>query len=317
MKKELKYFLLGMAATFVGMLLFHFGLKLYNKITSKPENPIIQENKQTGEVVNGYSYIKTDAEASNGINSIKCEALKDVKQYNAKFIITNENELYEINMWQKFSENNENCQKITDIKIKSIILDYLLLGEDNKLYLYQYNENSKKYEIKEKDYAESIDNIYKKYLIKDDIISFKYENERYNNTDDSRTYTFNVIKTDGKLYRYVIFEKYNPSINTYSSKLESSNELYSFDGEHIKYYFSGSDMMSNSIVTDKNLYVSVNTNPECHDYVDMECEYAFVKDEYFTNKVNDMAYINNIQETYVNYYDKDGNIINISKTKVK
>ena len=79
-----------------------------------------------------------------------------------------------------------------------------------------------------------------------------------------------------------------------------------------------------NIYTDKGVYYSVNTNPECIEYADIKCEYKLEKEKYFSTKVDDAVYYYGLYNskdedgeyiTRFEYLNKDGKRVLIRKEK--
>lgn len=205
------------------------------------------------------------------ISAINCSALNDVKLiYNDGEFLTNNGDVYKININSLFS-NNTNCIKINDnIKITRKISDYYYDSESN---LYYENDNN---------------------LIKiNDKAILKQEKHIIDDNTIISGSTLLYLKNDGKIYRYN-FENYQEEI------------IKSIDNEKILYYIVYSDASENFdygdyyslIKTNKAYYTIINTNKEeCEKYVDTKCEYSLLMNKKLTNIYDKIIYID--REYYI------------------
>lgn len=319
MKKELKFFLLGVLSTIVaaGIIFGVICLIEFINVKTRNHNNSSNGNQESRVVIDGYRYTEI---IESKESTIVCSVLNNIKQYYNNYLLTNSNELYEFNSTQKFSDTNENCHKITDIKIKKIMDNNYYLSEDNKLYHFNW-ENDNKPILKEVENYGSTNKIIVDILSSDDIVSARQIKNEWK--DDKAIYIYEVLKTDGKVYEYTISTKDNYNSNTGNStttvRLEDEKLKLEIPGEKIKKYYGEDEYNRASAITDKGIYLAKVKNAECKDYADIECEYELVKDDYFSKKLSDIS-INNyieVEDNWANlyYYNKEGKHIQLTKSK--
>lgn len=205
------------------------------------------------------------------ISAINCSALNDVKLiYNDGEFLTNNGDIYKININSLFS-NNTNCIKINDnIKITRKINDYYYDSESNLYYENDYN------------------------LIKiNDKAILKQEKHIIDDNTIIGGSTLLYLKNDGKIYRYN-FENYQEEI------------IKSIDNEKILYYIVYSNPSENYdygdyyslIKTNKAYYTIITTNKEKWEkYADTKCEYSLLMNKKLTNIYDKIIYID--REYYI------------------
>ena len=301
MKKDktikLKFFVLGfISASVLGLAVFGIIKLLPNKSNDKTNSNITE--------IDGYVYEKN-------IDSQKytCDKLEDVWIMGSTYFITNSGEIYKFNSEKKFSENNQNCIRESLNLVVNKYYDGAFLATDGKYYRFDFDEFNR-FEIKETDMSNS--KVYLDYFKDEDIKfvkSFKFDDENKKNH-------YYVIKTDGKIYEYVISWYFDDDAMERVYVLDSAELFYSIDNEYIKYYeieYEESDKFK-YIVTDKGIYVPEAVNKECETYEDIKCEYKYVKEKYMNSIFKDVIYLGYADNSSYSYYSKT-NYVRISKNK--
>lgn len=288
---------------------------IFKMFLSKPKNRETINLKSNQEILNGYIYETRNKFVDDDDieqRTIVCDALKKVKYVDEvdRYIITTDDELYELNLSKKYSTTNQNCQKVTDLKIKNKIYD-IYIGEDNKMYQ-NYEEG-----LKERMERYNGDLIILDMLSRDDVVSIR-EIKSGDYALDNSPFVYEILKSDGKIYEceIVVINK--------EVKILKQEIKYEIPGEIIKKYklsYSDIEELGPShtyIITDKGFYTSKLKNSECEDYVDIKCEYEYIKEEYFSRKVNEIAlmlgYSGYTRWGELNYYNSDGKFVSIKKT---
>lgn len=221
-----------------------------NKNTSNEGNN--EENKLSS--IKGYNIRETDVVPSyyQKVN-VKCDEIKDIKDYYFGYFITNYGELYKFSYDKVFSDTDTNCKRInTNIKFIKFI-DGGLLDENNNIYVIDKDDNLSLFtfqpgympmpylnDIAKKEYI----NVSRTMKPNDNIhIYFYYsENKVYKLKDD--------FNTEADVEENAIFEL-------------KKDETISY-------------IVDATIKTNKNFYIykSVITNKdECNKYADIECNY--------------------------------------------
>lgn len=263
--------------------------------------------------------------------NFKCDALDNIKVLDNNYLITKDNEIYDISFDGLYS-NNQNCKKKdTNIDIKNIVSianidNYLILTKNNKLYNINIdNEMKGQYPS------------FAKTLLNDNNITHIIHRDQNNNYDDnmSREIMALVLKKDNKIYKQYYNEKgiYNDNIQTFDYKITfKREEVYKSLEEYgniqeivtSNYYTSNSgknyqleDNTPTTIISDKGYYYldEVKTD-ECIKYKDIECKLELKESEIYKRFSKDIKFIggqytilsdNSIIETrYLTYpLDKD------------
>lgn len=235
----------------------------------------------------------------------KCDALDNIKVLDNNYLITKDNEIYDISFNELYS-NNQNCKKREiNIDIKNIVriggIDkYLILTKNNKLYNINIdNEMKGRYPS------------FAKVLLNDDNITHIIYTDQSNHYDDymSREIMSLVLKKDNKIYKQYYNEKeiYNENIQTYDYKITfKKEEMYKSLEEYgniqeiviSNYYASNSgknyqlDNTPTTIISDKGYYYldEVKTD-ECIKYKDIECKLELKESEIYKRFSKDIKYI--------------------------
>lgn len=318
MKIKIKFFILGFLSCLILSGIIIGGIFIVNDLNKNNNNNDNNNNKEKeGTVVEGYRYIE-EKRSDDNENNITCTMLNNVKQYansyDDSYFITNDNDLYIINKYQKFSDTNENCHKYTNKKIKNIIINsgdgITFIDENNNSY---YASHEKK-DLEA--YTGSPQFVNTDILWYMDTGTEETENHNF-------IYKIIVLEPDGKLYNYKT-KWQNDGYILLSRELE-----YEIDNEKIVNVQMEHDPNFNTwfiknLYTDKGVYYSVNTNPECIEYADIKCEYKLEKENYFSTKINEVIYYYGLYNskdedgeyiTRFEYLNKDGKRVLIRKEK--
>ena len=282
-----------------------------------------------------YKYIQCDDE--NNCNTynmafttkdFKCDALDNIKVLDNNYLITKDNEIYDISFYDLYS-NNQNCKKKeTNIDIKDIkktIRGYSIISKDNKLYDLDLNEYN---------YSTTIE--LKIFDNDDNMIIFDTQplNDYGGPTGQTNTVIALVLKSDNNIYKQYYRETYD--YNTLKNEMESTakfskEEVYKSLAEYgnIKYIslnnYKTNDSLDykleentiKTIISDKGYYYldEVKTD-ECIKYKDIECKLELKESEIYKRFSKDIKFIgqqytilsdNSVIETqYLTYpLDKD------------
>ncbi len=286
MKKELKYFLLGVGSTILGIIVIFLSFLLFIWLMERADDNDLK-NEQEFKVV----------------QTINCDALKNAKFINNSYIFTNDG-IYQYSTSKKYS-NNTNCKKINDAEIEKVI-GYDFMKDDHKVYSIKYDTG----ELVENNY-----NFYKiDYFANDEVIYVSNYTSAY--VDSKETIYFLALKTDGKIYKVKYVRNYQK--NTYEKVAEEVWQEYA--DEKILMFSSDEhyDNDTNEYVvslhylkTDKSIYLRENNNKEeCQKYIDVKCTYELVKNAYLS-KINnkiigkiDYGFILN-DGSLIEYYDNN------------
>lgn len=265
----------------------------------------------------------------------KCDALdKDIKFLGNNYIITKDNEIYDISFDELYS-NNQNCKKrdidinIKDIKFKFDVafVGIRFISDDNKLYNSNLEKIDDSFEFDTVEY-----NIYReKNNITGIVGQVNTEIIEYNGWNNKEKITLLVLKDDNKIYNQVYhnIHNYNTKKNTYTLKEEklykSLEEYGNIQHIDLSNFYSGSsgknyqleDNTITTIISDKGYYYlkEIKTD-ECIKYKDIECKLELKESEIYKRFSKDIKFIgkkytilsdNSIIETrYLTYpLDKD------------
>ena len=264
----------------------------------------------------------------------KCDALdKDIKFLGNNYIITKDNEIYDISFDELYS-NNQKCKKrdidinIKDIKFKvdGAFGGIKFISDDNKLY----NENLSKID----DSFEFI-TVESKVYQDNNIIgiygSIDSDTIEYNGWNNKDKHTLMVLKKDNKIYKQTYYDIVNFDTKKHTYTLEKE-EFYKSLEEYgniqyidLSYYYLDSngnnrelkEKTITTIISDKGYYYldEVKTD-ECTKYKDIECKLELKESEIYKKFSKDIKFIgeqytilsdNSIIETrYLTYpLDKD------------
>lgn len=312
-----------------------------NDYNVKKEQEKLQEERINAKTLmeyvktHDYKYIQCDDE--NNCNTynmafttkdFKCDALDNIKVLDNNYLITKDNEIYDISFNELYS-NNQNCKKKeTNIDIKDIkktIRGYSIISKDNKLYDLDLNEY---------DYSTTIE--LKIFDNDDNMIIFDTQplNDYGGPTGQTNTVIALVLKSDNNIYKQYYKETYN--YNTLKNEMESTakfskEEVYKSLAEYgnIKYIsldnYKTNDSLDykleentiKTIISDKGYYYldEVKTD-ECIKYKDIECKLELKESEIYKRFSKDIKFIgqqytilsdNSVIETqYLTYpLDKD------------
>ena len=229
-------------------------------------------------------------ENNNGnelIRVLKCNVLNNIKYSFDNYFITNDNDLYVLNINQLYS-NNENCKKINNdekiIKLMSArekannYYKYFVLDDKGNIYNINNNELTLYTDIKNENY---------------DVPVF----ETFQDDNIVSQYLYFALKKDGNLYWYEeIFQRQDKNklvlLKKYDNEIILEYSLINIQQGYIGY-----------IKTDKAFYTTKAINQEqCEKYADVECQYEIVKNEKLTDIYDDIS-IYRLDSTYIT---KDG-----------
>lgn len=216
------------------------------------------------------------------VENYKCSQLENVKYhidgYPQKFL-TNDNDLYVISY--KLFNDNTNCKLLAE--------NVTFINGD----IYR-DKNNKYYKIV--DYSSKV---------LEDYELANHTKEIYDKFEDSKYEQGYYIK-DGKIYKY--------------NYRFLNDELYEYniDEKIIDFDFNDNDTMTNHILkTDNAYYIMTKTNEaECDKYVEVECEYKFIKNEYLTKMYDEIAFIYGLNFQKVFAIMKNGDEIEIPRSRV-
>ena len=239
----------------------------------------------------------------------KCDALDNIKVLDNNYLITKDNEIYDISFNDLYS-NNQNCKKKdTNIDIKNIVSiggidNYLILTKNNKLY--SINSINRDNEMKGQ-YPS-----FAKTLLNDNNITHIIHTDQNNNYDDnmSREIMALVLKKDNKIYKQYYNEKeiYNDNIQTFDYKITfKREEVYKSLEEYgniqhidLSNFYIGSsgknyqleDNTITTIISDKGYYYleEIKTD-ECIKYKDIECKLELKESEIYKRFSKDIKFI--------------------------
>ena len=313
----------------------------------KKEQEKLQEERRNAKTLmeyvktHDYRYIQCDDE--NNCNTynmafttkdFKCDALDNIKILDNNYLITKDNEIYDISFYDLYS-NNQNCKKKDiDIKIKDVKVSFnqwgkyiVFVSSDNKLYNSNLDKIDDSFEFDTIEY-----NIYReKNNITGIVGQVNTETIEYNGWNNKEKITLLVLKDDNKIYNQVYhnIHNYDTKKNTYTlkeEKLYKSLEEYGNIQEIVtsNYYTSNSgknyqleDNTPTTIISDKGYYYldEVKTD-ECIKYKDIECKLELKESEIYKRFSKDIKFIgqqytilsdNSVIETqYLTYpLDKD------------
>lgn len=305
MKTELKFFLIGVGSTIgaiillVGLFFIIFGGKKVYR--DSDENDIVTSGENKYKL---YDYKE---------ESIVCSALVNAKYHVENYFITKDGDLYIINSEKKYSDTDENCKRLSDKKFKAFMPNGSgFVSDDNELYSNYDNEFKLRCSAKDNNCLNEF-RIYKKMLTNYNIVKFTIAESNYK--DNKYYYTYVAMGSDGILHKIEVQSSYDYDYkkdeNVYNDKLIKESVIDNFNGEKVldfMYYSSGG---SGYAVTDKGIYYRKAINPECVKYADIICEYEYAKEDYYTERMNDIFYVNNLNSYDNNrsltYMDKNGN----------
>ena len=324
MKKEVKFFILGSLANMVAIgviagIIFLGGLIIEKIDDARYSSSGDSSSKSNKVTIGDYEYrddnLYIAEKAYREYQDITCSELSTLNLMgygDSRYtFISSTGELYELNTYKKYSDTNSNCRKVSDTKLRGRY-QHLFVGEDSTLYNLSYKENSSSGYL-ETESANYLDiRIFKKEINANDVVVAQQLKSK--SQDNNTIYTYLVLKTDGILYSYDI-----EYIGISSSIKKIKEEVYfKQDGEKVKYFYIDGYSGQGGIITDKGVYVSVLSVPECKTFADVTCEYKFEKEEYFSKYVTDIAYVMNIsgsdEGAIIGYYNKEGKYYSVVKS---
>ena len=220
-------------------------------------------------------------------DDFSCEALipKANKEYEAiryvssTYAITTTGVIHELSFGKKFS-NEEYCMKAdTTQTVKAIVGNEVFRSEDNKIYYLKKSDGHDAYTevpISDSNYPAY------RFFLKDNKDLLKVQS-----VGNSSYY---VLKEDGDVYKYVLGRN-----NANGVYLVNSTKIYTHDNygsEILDFNYAGEQSEATFIRTEDSIYRNTALNRDmCNKYVDIECEYEFLKDEILTKHYDHiMAY---------------------------
>lgn len=281
----------------------------------KIKQSVMNNERRNAKTLTLMEYVKTHDDSIACVNkqncdkyymkfttkNFKCDALDNIKVLGNNYLITKDNEIYDISFNELYS-NNQNCKKREiNIDIKNIVRrggidEYLILTKNNKLYDINIdNEMKGQYPS------------FAKTLLNDNNITHIIHTDQNNNYDDnmSREIMALVLKKDNKIYKQYYNEK---EIDTWDYKITFKREevyksleeygniklinLSSFYiGSSGKYYELESNTPT-TIISDKGYYYldEVKTD-ECIKYKDIECKLELKESEIYKKFSKDIKVI--------------------------
>ncbi len=196
---------------------------------------------------------------------------KKIKYYNNSYLVTEDGEIYELSIGQKYS-NNENCKKAdTSILVDGIFGD-VARGRDGKIYYLTTQNNAAKYSA-----VPNTDNSYSLYsLLLGDV------NNRKVQVADNNTGSYLVLKSDGNIYNYII----SRTQDNKNYMVVGSSVAYSkteFGGNIIDFSYQGNSTGTFMRTTNTVYRLRASNAEECSKYADVECVYKMEEDDAFLN----------------------------------
>lgn len=194
-----------------------------------------------------------------------------IKYLDSSFAVTDEGNVYELSMGQKFS-NDKNCKKAKyDLGVVAIFDNKIVKADNGKYYYIVSQNNAAAYsEVTVNDNAYEIYNL----LLADSTILKVV-------TIDQSNGIYYVLKNDGNVYKYIITRA--SSQEAYS--IASTAIVYNkgdFGGAIVDFNEAG-EHPSTFIKTSNAIYRMQATNKEkCSKYADVVCKYKLKKDATLT-----------------------------------
>lgn len=196
------------------------------------------------------------------------------------YAINEDNELFQISIGKKYS-NNKNCKKTKSVgKVVSTIDNKILKSVDNKLY-----------------YAPTTNTIIKEILPTDEnyILYQTLTNDptiKKVQTIDNQKGIYYILKEDGNIYEYNLLKDIN--LNTYqitNTKILYNKEKY--DGMIIDFNYNFNNQNAIFVKTKNTYYRMLTQNEEeCTKYIDVACEYKMKKDELLNSNKESIVHYN-------------------------
>lgn len=132
-----------------------------------------------------------------------------------------------------------------------------------------------------------------------------------------------VLEDNSKLYYESLvvpgIEKYEEQHYLKEGKIYTKNhEIYNYDfnGETIlDYNFDINNDITNYIIkTDKAYYIlEIVNEEECEKYIDVKCDYNYVKNDFLTDKYNEISYVYGVNYETIFAIMKNGDNIEINR----
>ena len=223
---------------------------------------------------------------------------KKIRYLTSSSIISEDGELYEISLGQKYA-NNSNCKKAdTDLDVVSLFDDKVFKSSDGKYYyLKDDGTRGEKYtEVASND---------SDYPIIDLLL--KQTGTYKVNTVDSKAGIYYALKNDGNVYSYKVVQA---DRNT-PPAIESMTMVYNkndFSGSIIDFNYYGENSGSTFVMSDSKAFkMYVKNEKECTKYADVACKFEMREFESYTeNKDYILAYNGSL---LITTYGKTFNVI--------
>ena len=194
-----------------------------------------------------------------------------IKYLDNSFVVTDNGNIYELSMGQKFS-NDKNCRKAKyDLGVSAIFDNKIVRAENGKYYYIVGQNNIPVYsEVTANDSGYEIYNL----LLTDSAVVKVV-------TIDQSNGIYYVLKNDGNVYKYVVIRALSRGAYSIASTAIVYNKS-DFGGAIVDFNEAG-EHPSTYIRTDSSIYRMQATNKEkCTKYADIVCKYKLKKDTTLT-----------------------------------
>lgn len=237
---------------------------------------ITRSIRQDGFVINERKFVcSTLVPEKKMFSKEQKNTTEKIKFIDSGMVISENGNMYELSFNGVFS-NNMNCKKVgSNIKVKSMIDNEVILGEDGRYYYLGASDNIIKYsEVPRTDPSLGV---YKLILGDDNVIKAMSVN--------SNIKSYYVLKKNGNIYNYVL--KQNDATKEYYVLTDNlAYRASDFDGNIVDFKYFG-EANSTYFRTEKSIYRMLSTNlSECSKYVDVACKYELKKDEVLSNNMD-------------------------------
>lgn len=191
------------------------------------------------------------------------------------FAITNEGNIYELSLRQKFS-NGQNCKKSSFPLIVESIFDNSVIKASDGKYYYLFSQSN----VPAYSEVTTMDNNYSIYnllLTDPDVLKVQ--------TIDQNQGYYYVLRRDGSIYNYVVTrESYNSPYTLAGAALVYNKNDY--NGKIMDFY-EAFDNPATFIKTNKEIHRMQATNlDQCMKYADVYCKYKMSLDKVLTEHLD-------------------------------
>ena len=213
-------------------------------------------------------------------DTIKCDAIKDnnVLYFDYKGFVLENGDYYDyVTSEDKLYSNGEQCKKREDISNVVKVYYDKFYTKDNKICLMQYDmDNNYKFDCNKDE--KNVDS----YLIRKDDIKKVLQSIYAPSKNDTYYYYYFVIKTDGKLYKEEVTQKY------FSDKYNISKEEVYLDSDKYgkiididaSYDYDNKELIIRKLLTENGLYIlQENKTEECIKFEDIACKKELKKND--------------------------------------